>query len=69
MLLKILKVLHVTQIRHTEYTKKYGLAPRRSLNPYNPLSYVVLIMYCIILFVLCGIEGVGEHIGKPFKFE
>lgn len=41
---------------------------QQRLNPYNPLSYLVLIIDCTIGTLLYGIVGYWKNFVNPFKY-
>jgi hypothetical protein len=73
---KILKHLYVLQIVSNEERVKQGL-PRLGrgyfdayrFNPYNPLSYIIVIIYLIVGVVMFGFVGILKNdLDNPFKW-
>lgn len=70
---KILIVLKVVQIVSNEERHKNGLKrlgkgylKAHRLNPYNPLSYVLVILTIPILLLMYGFIGSFERLINPF---
>tara|TARA_X000001382_G_scaffold25412_3_gene16001 strand:+ start:8505 stop:8681 length:177 start_codon:yes stop_codon:yes gene_type:complete len=58
--MKILEILFILQKKDNN----------RRLNPYHPLSYLILIGSILIGTVLFGIIGFWKEVGKnPFKYQ
>lgn len=70
---KLLKRLYIIQeVSNKNRTKKLGrgfLVARR-FNPFNPLSYVALILIIIIGIIMFGVRGFWKEIDgeNPFKW-
>lgn len=62
---KFLKLIYVLQER---YDKKKGIKVRA--NPYNPLSYVAIVISLIVGVLMFGFVGIKEEIDftNPFKW-
>lgn len=43
--------------------------PRRRINPYNPLSYIVIAITLVIAVFWIGVEGIKENSYNPFKWQ
>lgn len=66
---KIFKSLRITQER--KRIPELGITPRTQyrLNPYNPLSYLVILGWIVTAFVINVFIGVREAISEnPFKW-
>jgi hypothetical protein len=75
---KILKFLRVTQTISNEERQKNGLEKlgrgyfeANRLNPYNPLSYILIIIVIIIGMLMYGFVGFFEETKNynPFKWD
>jgi len=72
MIRKILKWLWITQEtdnreRHKRVGKGYNKAYR--LNPYNPLSYLLIPIVLVVGVIMFGFVGLKEELPKnPFKW-
>lgn len=75
---KILKYLHVTQTVSNEARTKQGLPKlgrgffdTHRLNPYNPLSYITVIIVIVIGILMFGFVGIFKEIpiSNPFKWD
>jgi hypothetical protein len=69
MLRKFLKVIWVLQVRDVKGKHK-AISEKRRLNPYNPLTYIFMIVIVIIAIVLYGIVGAWAQLDleKPFTW-
>jgi len=74
---KILISLHIIQIVSNEERHKKGLKrlgrgyfEAHRINPYNPLSYIALILILIIGILMFGFVGVLKEVDikNPFKW-
>lgn len=70
---KVLKFLYVIQEKYLEKEEAiYGKDAWkvRRLNPYNPLSYITIILGFILGIILFGVYGFWEEIEmrNPFKW-
>lgn len=56
--------------RHAQGLKRLGggLAKAYRLNPYNPLSYAVLVIYFVLILICFGVIGIRKEITNPFKW-
>lgn len=59
---KLLLKLHVIQINKTD--------KRRRINPYNPLSYLVITITFIVGIIMFGFVGIWKEVdnNNPFKW-
>ena len=70
-MINTLKFLNIVQ----EYDNKVGNKKGRGffkayrMNPYNPLSYVLIVISVPILFLLFGIVGLYKEAKNPFKWD
>jgi hypothetical protein len=62
------KVLDLLYVRQEQTLKSNGYTSSR-INPYNPLSYVIIIVLIILGILAYGFVGVFEVLGfsNPFK--
>ena len=67
---KILMFLSVIQFKKELPNHKMYMVEKRRWNPFNPLTYVCLILLFIVGFVLYGVKGVFEEteIKDAFKW-
>ena len=73
---EILEALSIVQSVSNEERNKAGL-PRLGkgyftayrLNPYNPLSYVLVVAAIPVILVLYGVVGLFEKIYNPFQWD
>ena len=68
---KLLKYLYVIQEKthHDEFRRK---RVKRRLNPYNPLTYVVMVSVIIVGVIMFGVVGLKNEINideLKFKWE
>lgn len=77
MMKSFLKFLFVMQEVDNQLRKKNGLKPLGKgffkayrLNPYNPLSYVTVVIVAAIGILLFGLIGIWKETGRhnPFKW-
>ena len=63
---KILLSLGITE----KIICNYGYEKHR-LNPYNPLSYILIILVCVVGIILYGVIGFWKEIDlrNPFKYQ
>lgn len=63
---KILKKLYVIQQKKDAYGYE-----RSRFNPYNPLSYIVIILMPVVAILLLGIIGLVKEVdfNNPFKYK
>jgi hypothetical protein len=71
---RILKKLYVIQeVSNKGRSKKYGRGffTARRLNPYNPLSYITIIVVFVLALICFGIIGMWKEIDikNPFKWD
>lgn len=65
----LIKALWIYQDRWVKLPyRKNGKIMKDRLNPFNPLSYVLLLIVYIISFFLYGILGTKKHLGSPLKW-
>ena len=76
MLQKLLIRLKIVQIVDNEERNKNGLKrlgrgyfEAYRLNPYNPLSYIIVLFSIPILILMYGFVGVFEKIFNPFIWD
>jgi hypothetical protein len=64
---KLLKFLLITQ----EFEDKSSYTTLRRINPYNPLSYVTIIIVAIVGILMFGFVGIFKEIDhtNPFKWQ
>lgn len=72
-MIKILKILHIVQEisnKDREHLLGNGYATAIRINPFNPLSYVTLILMFIIGIIMFGVVGLRKEINyeNPFKW-
>ena len=68
MSIKILKALYIVQ----EQVKKNGSYHKRTLvrlNPYNPLTYIAILIGFIMSFILFGIVGTCKNVDFKNSFK
>ena len=65
----ILKFLKILQIHNNEkgIKKGRGFFKAYRMNPYNPLSYILIVISIPILLILFGIVGLVKEAKNPFK--
>jgi hypothetical protein len=70
-LLKYLFILQEVSNRNREKKLGRGFLSARRFNPYNPLSYIALILIIIVGFIMFGIVGIWKEmdIKNPFKWD
>ena len=61
MVLELLKLLNVTQ-KKTQVNDLNTVEEVERLNPYNPLSYFVIVIYYVVAIVMYGVVGYKENI-------
>lgn len=73
--------IHVLQIKEVEVTltikdglerKVLGFRKWHRVNPYNPISYVVVLLMLVLGFLLFGIIGMWKEVDwlkNPFKWQ
>lgn len=61
MVLELLKLLNVTQ-KKTQVNDLNTVEDVERLNPYNPLSYLVIVIYYVTAIVMYGVVGYKENI-------
>jgi len=74
MVKKILKYLFILrEVSNKNRTPKLGrgYSSARKFNPYNPLSYIALLLFLIVGIVLFGFVGFWREtdIKNPFKWD
>jgi hypothetical protein len=58
---KFLKIIGV--IQHKQVAKKFGDNGKLiRINPYNPISYLAIIIICLIGLILFGIKGFRDEV-------
>jgi hypothetical protein len=65
---KFLKSISVIQ----ERTHKDALGckhTKRRVNPYNPLSYIVIVLILVIALFWIGVVGIKDNSYNPFKWQ
>lgn len=55
--------LRITQLKRTKKGRE-----RRRLNPFNPLSWIVFVIFFIGYFIGYGVVGLMEMDKNPFKW-
>ena len=69
---KILSIILVLQDKRVAKTtpRVKNITTLRRINPYNPLSYAVLIIIIFVGFILYGVVGFWKETDKsnPFKW-
>ena len=72
-MMKLLKYLFIIQeVSNKNRNPKLGkgFLEARRFNPYNPLSYVALILIMIVGILMFGFVGCWKYIGQnPFKWD
>lgn len=72
-ILRILKFLYITQ----EVSNKGRVVPlgigfrtARRFNPYNPLSYIVVVLFLVAAIIMFGVVGFAKEVdhSNPFKW-
>jgi hypothetical protein len=73
---KILRLIKIVQVvsneqRHKDGLKRLGKGYFNAyrLNPYNPLSYIVVIVAIPIIILMYGFMGLFEKAINPFKWD
>lgn len=61
MIRKILKWIWVIQFKKTQPDNNFERTYKRRLNPYNPLTYVVILTALSIGIILFGIVGIWRE--------
>lgn len=67
---KILKRLFILQeVSNDNREPKLGrgFSTARRVNPYNPLSYIALILFTLACIIKFGFVGIFEEMKNPFK--
>jgi len=62
-LLKMLMVIQERKIKH-----RLGRQVLMRLNPFNPLTYIVMIISFIVGTILYGVVGYWSGFKNPFKY-
>jgi hypothetical protein len=67
----ILIFLKILQVYNNEkgIRKGRGFFKAYRMNPYNPLSYILIIVSIPILLILFGIVGLFKEAKNPFKWD
>ena len=66
---KLLKWLWIIQIKRLAH-KHSGITDEWArLNPYNPLSYVTLVIAFIVALLMYGFVGIWKEVNNPFKWQ
>ncbi len=73
---KLLQALHIVQKvsneqRHKDGLKRLGKGyfDAYRINPYNPLSYITLLIFAVVCIICFGVVGIWKQIdGNPFKW-
>ena len=67
-MIKMLKYFNIIQKRQIK--DKLGFLTKRRINPYNPLSYVALLLILIIGILMFGFVGFWKETDgtNPFKW-
>jgi len=66
--INFLRLFAIVQFRNIENSKYSDVR----LNPWNPLSYIIILLFAIIYIFRFGIQGFKEKINinkSPFKWE
>ena len=63
---ELLLMLRIKQERKIKIRIGYNIQER--LNPYNPLSYIVLTIDVVVGIILYGIVGYWRNKRNPFKY-
>jgi hypothetical protein len=65
---KVFKFLYIRQEK--EYSDSYGTWIKFRINPFNPLTYVVIILGLLMGLIMFGIIGMWREIDtkNPFKW-
>jgi len=65
---RILKLLYIRQEKQSE--NQYGTWVKFRINPFNPLTWVVIILGLVIALLLFGLIGMWKEIdtGNRFKW-
>lgn len=63
-LLILLKVIQQKKVK-----RHYGYQIHERLNPYNPLSYICLIIDFVFGIIMYGIVGYLKYKRNPFKYK
>ena len=68
---KILKFLNIIQEHDNKIGNKKGRGFFKAyrVNPYNPLSYILITVSIPILLILFGIIGLCKEFKNPFKWD
>lgn len=69
---EFLKYIFVLQeVSNKNKTPKLGRGFSKALriNPYNPLSYITIILYLIAGIIMFGVVGFWEEFKNPFKWD
>ena len=61
---KLLERLYVMQKK--TYTDKYGTRTLKRLNPYHPLTYIVIPLYYALAIAMYGFVGYKENMDSNF---
>lgn len=61
---KLLERLYVMQKK--AYTDKYGTRTLKRLNPYHPLTYIVIPLYYALAIAMYGFVGYKENMDSNF---
>jgi hypothetical protein len=72
-ILRILKFLYITQeVSNKGRTVPLGRGFRtaKRLNPYNPLSYIVALLFLVAAIIMFGVVGFAKEVdhSNPFKW-
>jgi len=67
---KILILLKVIELRKITPTHKMYMVEEWRLNPYNPLSYIILTITFFVGIILFGVIGFWKEVdlNNPFKW-
>ena len=68
--LKIVQVVSNEQ-RHRDGLKRLGKGYFKAyrLNPFNPLSYILVVVIIPVLLLMCGFVGSFEKAINPFRWD
>lgn len=68
-MIKFLKAIYIIQEKREKDKSGFWRNYRR-INPFNPLSYILLLIVPIIAFIAFGVVAMWDHLDKrnPFKY-
>lgn len=70
-LMRILTALYIVQVHDNKPSDKRGRGffTAYRMNPYNPLSYIFIVISLVVGLVLYGIIGTFKGYRNPFKWD